>query len=117
MMPLTLVITDTADGTGGSATIAGSAGGSANVVYYAPWTGSMMSAPWTLAGTRTGDGSVPLTIGVGYFVFMVVSDATVGPWAYKNFTDASNIDAVHYQYLVGVKARLDQLNMVGLDTT
>lgn len=115
-MPLALVIADTADGTGGSATISGSAGGATNTVYYTPWNGVMASVNWTLGGTRTGDGAIPLTIGVGYFLFQLVSNGVLGPIAYKNFT-APLIDAVHYRLLIGAQTRINELSLVGLDAT
>jgi hypothetical protein len=113
-MTLLLAITDAQDGTGGTATITGSAG-AANAVYYAPFTGMPGNMTWTLAGTRTGDGTVPLTIGTGYFLFHLTVNGALGPIANKAFTDA--IDPVHFRCLIGARTRLNQLSMTGLDPT
>jgi hypothetical protein len=113
-MTLALQITDSGDGTGGAAAIFGSAG-AANAVYYAPFTGMPGNMAWTLAGTRTGDGTVPLAIGTGYFLFQLLENGALGPVANKAFTNLA--DSVHYRTLVGVQTRLTQLNLDGLDPT
>lgn len=110
-MTLSLVITDTGDGTGGTATISGSAGGSANTVYYTPFTGSMQQLSWLSAGTRSGDGGVSLPVGAGYFLFQLVSDALLGPVYYKSFVDLA-IEAIHWRILVAAQARINQLALL-----
>lgn len=63
-MPLSLTVTDLADGTGATATIAGSDAGSTNTVYVqAPGAGQA----WTSAGSRTGDGAATLALAPGYY--------------------------------------------------
>jgi hypothetical protein len=54
----TLAWADDTDGTGGTATIAASTAGSTNQLYYMLRTGSL----WTLGGTRTGNGTIALTL-------------------------------------------------------
>jgi hypothetical protein len=117
-MSAVLTINDAGDGTGGSAVISGSLGAT-NHVYYTPWTGSMIDGggnsvqmAWTLAGTQVGDGTVALTIGKGYWQFLLISNGALGPAVYQNFTDGS--EAFHYQYLVGTRTRMLQLSLAGL---
>lgn len=114
-MPLAMAITDNGDGSGGAAIITGSAGGSANTVYYAPFTGMTTSGKWTLGGAMTGDGTVPLMLGKGYFLFQLLSNGTLGPVATRAFTNGD--ESVHYRCLQGCKTRILQLSMAGLDAT
>src|SRR5690349_10765996 len=107
-MPLTMTLADLGNGTGGTATIAGSSGAT-NQVYYTAFDGTSGSRTWTLGGSITGDGDVSLAIGVGYFEFQLVSNGSLGPISSKNFTDQSALDALHYQYLQGSKVRASQL--------
>lgn len=72
----TLVVTDHKDGSGATATISGSAAGSANVVNVALWTGANGSLSFVNAGNRTGDGDVTLSLTNGQRVAFVTS--TVG---------------------------------------
>lgn len=79
-MPITLTFSDAQDGTGGTATVAGSTGGTSNVVYTMSATQALLSSPsWVNSGSRTGDGAVTLTLTSGYY------------WAYVENNDAGNI--------------------------
>ena len=55
---LVLNVADNADGTGATASIAGSVNGTTNTVYYAPYG----STAWVNGGNRSGDGTVSLSI-------------------------------------------------------
>lgn len=65
-MALTLTIVDQADGTGATATIAGS-GGLAMTVYTQTFSGDLGAGVWTVSGTRTGDGDVDLSLAAGHY--------------------------------------------------
>ena len=67
-MSLGLAIADNGDGTGGVATVTGSVG-ALTTVYYATFSGSMGSLTWTSAGSRTGDGTLALSLPVGYYLW------------------------------------------------
>lgn len=64
-MTISLTLADNGDGTGAVATIAGSAVGSANTVYVADLVGGLSASGWSVGGTRTADGTVPLSQAVG----------------------------------------------------
>lgn len=64
----TLTITDSGDGTGATATIAGSSAGSTNTVYTSPVPLSSGSLSWTASGSRTGDGTISLSLTPGPYL-------------------------------------------------
>lgn len=64
----TLALSDNADGTGAVASIAGSSAGSTNAVYTSPVPTGSGALVWSLGGTRTGDGAVPLSLNDGYYL-------------------------------------------------
>ena len=66
----TLTWADNGDGTGAVATIAGAAAGSTNKIYTVPRTGGS----WTLAGTRTGNGTIELDLAVGAYLAYLLSE-------------------------------------------
>jgi len=62
---LTISVVDDEDGVGGTATVGGTDDSATNAVYYR----TLYASTWTLAGTRSGDGTVDVDAGVGeYFV-------------------------------------------------
>ena len=65
----TLTFADAGDGSGGVAEVAGATAGSMNQVYTVPRTGGL----WTLSGTRTGDGTLTLSLAVGGYLAYVLS--------------------------------------------
>lgn len=89
-MALALFITDDADGTGATATITGADAGSTVTIYAQ----SLRVPTWQAAATRTGDGSVSVTLDGGlYFAYAsglvstVVSVSPVrGPFAVTSGT-------------------------------
>ncbi len=83
----TLAVSDNGDGTGGIATISGSSANSLNSVYYTQVTGQG-TLTRTLAGTRTGDGTLALTQ-QGAYIWEVIS--SIG--------GASNISRLVYRAL------------------
>ncbi len=110
-MTITLAITDAADGTGGTATVAGSNGASSNTLYKATWTGATGALVWTLVGSRTGDGTIAIASTAGYFLFRL-SNLLVGVTTlcetYQPLTDAT-AQAMLYRAMVAAKTRVDGL--------
>lgn len=71
-----LAVADNGDGTGAVATISGSATGSTNTVYTAPWAAAGNNLTWAAATPRTGDGTVALSLADGFYVARC--ESTVG---------------------------------------
>lgn len=112
-MSLTFTVIDNGDGTGGSCVVAGSAGGSTNSVYYASWTGVMQSYSYTLAGSRVGNGTLALALPVGYYQFQLVSNTTLGPLAYQNFSSTATTQSQeHKQILDAIQARINAIGLI-----
>lgn len=96
-MALALVISDAADGTGGTATVSGSDGGTTNRLYAASFAGGPIGPQsWTLVDSRVGDGNIsiasPGTLALGFYVWMLtgtVSSTAAFASYYRNLTDAS----------------------------
>jgi len=101
-MALTLTITDLADGTGATATIAGSSG--ANTVYTQAFDGDLGSGAWTSGGTRSGDGDVTLSLAAGHYFAYVVNAGVASPVVYLVVTTGAS--SVVKQILDAVQARL-----------
>lgn len=85
-MSITLTIVDNQDGTGATATITGSAGGSTNNVYFSA-LGSNLA--WALGGTRTGDGTIDMSMTYGVYLFYLLSNTTIVPPVYGTVSNAS----------------------------
>ncbi len=112
-MTLALTVADNLDGTGGVANVSGSLGAT-NDLYYASFTGSMTQINWGSAGSRVGDGSIPLALATGYYLFQLMSGGALGPGFYRNFSDAT-IDPMHFRILNAMQARINQLAMVDIN--
>jgi hypothetical protein len=112
-MALSFTVADNQDGTGGVGTIIGSAGGSANSIYYAPFQGVRQSySLTTLGGSRVGDGTVPLPLALGTWLFQLISGTIAGPVALTSFSNVG-IDPVHERILQGAQGKINLLNMTG----
>jgi hypothetical protein len=116
-MTLALSIIDAADGTGGTATVSGSAGGSANSVYCATFAAGVGALAWTLAGSRTGDGTVAVAPGTGYYLWYLDSlsggSHAVAPPVYQNLS--SGEQSVHYRCLLAVQNLVQALGLAGMN--
>lgn len=80
-----LTITDNADGTGATATVAASSG--ANTVYTGRVAGSVGTVAFTLSGSRTGDGAVPLSLSKGMYFAYVLNSGGLSNFVYFAVTD------------------------------
>lgn len=112
----TISIVDNADGTS-TATISGSDGGSTNSVYTGTWSGDAGSvSSWTLSGSRTGDGTVSLTLSDGYYWAYVISasggdDTASLPFYWRQ---TSGEDSILKQIVDAVQARLQGMTFSAL---
>ncbi len=104
----TLAVADIGDGTGATATITSSSGG-ANVVYYQLVTTVVGAGSWTSGGSRTGDGAVTLSLGLGYyFAYCLTGGTVISNLCYFQVTDSA--DAVMTKCFNAVVATLTLLN-------
>lgn len=111
-MPITLTITDSEDGTG-IATIAGSTG--TNNLYQATWSGTMgVDISWTLAGTRSGDGTIALT-GTGLYIWRLDNQGAPSAFIYQSITDA-DADGIVQQLLDYVGTTVQSLALSGISS-
>ncbi len=78
-MSLALTVTDFGDGTGGSATIAGSDGGQTVTLFWTPYANLTGALNWTALATRTGNGTIALTLPVGAYFFYVAGIVSSSP--------------------------------------
>jgi hypothetical protein len=112
----TLAVADLQSGTGATATITTSTAGSSNAVSYLSAAGASGGATWTLAGTRTGDGTLSLSLPVAYYWFRC--DSTVsGLSSTSNLVYSAVSDnalAVHERALLAIQARIQGLTLDGL---
>src|SRR5678815_3172857 len=70
-----MTVADNEDGTGVTATVAGSAGGSTNTLTQSSWTGNTGTLSFSAGGTRTGDGTIPVVTAVGTYLWMLTNSA------------------------------------------
>ena len=105
----TLAVADVADGATATATISSSSGG-ANIVYTQNVDGTLGSGTWTNSGSRTGDGTVTLTLSKGYYwSYCTTGGTTLSNLVYFQVT--SGLDAVIDRCYDAVKATLQLLNL------
>lgn len=115
-MPLaepTLTITDLADGTGVTATIAGGDGAATNTIRYQRVDGELGTSTWTTLGSQVGNGTTgTLAAPVGLHWFrcdsVLAAEAVVGNLVYAAVT--SGDDAVLDQIMESSIARIQLLN-------
>ena len=74
----TLAVADNADGTGVTATVAGSDAGSSNTVYAVTVAPGPAVPAWVSKGTRVGDGTVSVSLSPGYYFFYCLSTVAAG---------------------------------------
>lgn len=115
-----LAVSDNADNTGGVATISGGDAGVTNTVYSQRVDGELGTAAWISRGSRSGNGTISLTIGgtltAGYYWWRVQS-VTAGGSAesnlvYQPLTDGAS--AVLYRCLTAARSRIQGLSLSGI---
>lgn len=103
-----MTCTDNADGTGGVATITGATGSVTVYVSRADGTG------FATGGTRSGDGSVALSLTPALWYCWAVNGSATTPLVPLLAT--LNAVAVHERCLLAVQARIQGLTLDGLDS-
>lgn len=122
-MPLetpTLAVTDDADLTGVTAVITTSNAGATNTIYRSSVNGEVEAGTWTSSGSRTGDGTISVSLTTrGYYFWYVKSvladESTISNLAYCPVTDGE--DAVFTRCIDAVVSRLQLLTLSGIATT
>lgn len=107
----TLAAADNTDGTGAVATISAGSSSASNEVFTQPVSGGAFSS----AGTRTGNGTVALSLGLGYYWVYVVSTKS-GLTSSSNlvrFAVTSNAKSVATRLQDALVATIQGLSMVG----
>lgn len=110
----TLAVSDNANGTA-TATVSASTTGSTNVVY----TRAITSSTWVSGGTRTGNGTVTLTLDRGVYDAYVKSTTSGGVATSTpvRFRVTSGVEAVWEQVLVGVHEKIVDLAISGISSS
>jgi len=110
----TLVITDSANGGGGVATISGSTAGSTNTLYYQVYDPAYTMRPWRELETRIGDGTISFTLPLGHYAFYVLSETgggqAVSYLTYGGISDADR-QSVMLRCLLGAQVRVRALSL------
>jgi len=108
---------DNADGTGGVATITLGDAGSTHTVYSQSWDGTTVGA-WTSRGSRTGNGTVTVAPGDGFYWWQVIASSSGG-------TAASNMvwqpltggtSPLYERIMSAVQSRIRTLALTGVSS-
>jgi hypothetical protein len=111
---VTLKVTDNQNGTGATATISGSAGGT-NTVYVQPYSAGQVGGAFYQAGTRTGDGTVLLAIAPGsYYWAYVLTSGNAAPSNFVSFPVTLNADSVWWRCCLATQAVIQGLKLTGV---
>ncbi len=111
-MSVSLIAVDNVDGSGITATVAGAGGSDSLSVYFQP--AAQRGRPdWALGGTRTGNGTVTLSVPAGYYWLHCVD--AVGPQISNIVYQLASDDtlAVHERLIMALKATIQSLTLVG----
>lgn len=108
---------DDEDGTGGTVTVSASYASSTNTIYYQSFSGTLGTGTWTSAGSRTGNGTVSVTLSAGHYLMYcrsVMGDESADSVVhYVQVT--SGDESVEYQCLQAIQARIAALTLTGID--
>jgi hypothetical protein len=107
---------DRNDNTGGTVTITGSAGGSANTLYVSRFQGTHRNRPFEIAGTRTGNGTISVSGESGPFLAYVlnVAGSTVTTSIPKCFRIGDGIRSLHERIVDSVREFILGLALPGV---
>lgn len=116
----TLAVSDNADGTGGVATVTNADANASITIYSQAVDGDLGTATWVSRGTRTGNGTVNLSItATGFYWFKAVATrsggSSVSNLVYAAITGAS--ESVWFQILAAVQARVQGLSLSGVSSS
>lgn len=104
-MALEIAVADNADGTGGTATITGSAGGSVSVAAGRVASGAGLIALPTV-GSRTGNGTLALSLSRGLWFAYAKEGASISSLYLFNVTDGLDAVATRVRRVVADTIRL-----------
>jgi len=104
---MNLEITDNQDGTGVTATVTGSGGGTVTF-YYQP----IDRTSYSTGGSRTGNGTISVSLDVGYFFGYAKEGSDVSNVVYFAATDVG--DSVHDRCLRAVQSKIQSLLLPGV---
>ena len=110
-MALTLTITDQADGTGATATVAGSGGGLVTI-HTQSFAGVLGAGTWASTATKMGDGTADLALTTGHYFAYCDSAGVVAPVVYFAVTDG--VASVCQRIEEAVQARLRLIGLAGI---
>ena len=119
-MPITATYTDQQDGTGVTLTIAGSQVTDTHVAYTQSFSGGLgLAGTWTNSGSRTGNGTIDLSLTDGhYFGYVLTSivdpEVTMALTGVEYFVSSDGTDSVHYRCLDAVRSRILLCNLEDL---
>ena len=107
---------DDADGTGLTATIAGGGGSETHTAYYCPISGDINDgSDWVSVTPAVGDGAIDVDCETGHF-FVYVSSSSAGLSSVVYMTATSGTTSVHYRCLTSIQARIQLLELTGVDS-
>jgi hypothetical protein len=105
-MALTLTITDKADGTGATATIAGADAATVSL-YVIQWSLKITTATWSAGGSRTGNGTIALALGLGVYFGYCTATVSGSPAVSSVVTFGvtnPTVDPLHYRCMQAIKS-------------
>lgn len=113
----TLSLVDNADGTGAVATVGNATVGTTNTIYVADWSGGMVGATFASKGSRTGSGTISVSVLDGHHWAYVVSASgpDIAVSLVQGFRTTSGADAIYFQILEAVQAKIDALAFNSID--
>ncbi len=115
MAAVLTVVDNAAVPSGVVATIAGSGGASTNAMFYMRVDAGQTFTTWQTAGTRTGDGTVAITLNTGIYWFRC-DNTSGGSTVTMNFVllgVTDGLKAVHERIIAGIVAGLPTLIAAG----
>lgn len=115
----TLAVADNGNDTGATATITGSDSNATNTVYVQAFDDELGTTTWTASGSRTGNGTVSLTLAAGHYFAYVLSELADESVASSvvYFVVTTGNSAVHDQCLVAAQARIQALTLAGITSS
>lgn len=122
-MPIAMTVTDSSDGANAVAAITGSGGTDTNTLYKATWSGATGTLTFASAGSRSGDGNITASTGVGYWLWLLesvvvaTSVKTVVIVFQNTTTTATAGDPVIYRVMDAIKTQIVALNLSGVTST
>ncbi|MCI0358643.1 MAG: hypothetical protein L0211_09175 [Planctomycetaceae bacterium] len=110
----TIALADNGNGTGAVATVGNSTGGATNTIFAAQWAGGFVPQAYASYGSRIGNGTVSLALGLGYwFVYaastLAGSDGAVS--LVKGLRVTAGQEAIFDQCLDAIVAKIQALSL------